>query len=53
MVLFTITQAVCVMLSVASLGHSMKKDASKFDRIVYCVCSVGYILLCVGLQGVK
>lgn len=53
MVMITIAQVVCAIMSVASLGNSMKKDASKFDRIVYCVCSIGYILLCVGFQGVK
>lgn len=53
MVMITIAQVVCAVMSVASLGHSMKKDHSKFDRIVYSVGSVIYILLCVAFQGVK
>lgn len=53
MVMITIAQIVCAVCSVASLGYSMKKDHSKFDKIVYSVGSIVYIVLLVAFQGVK
>lgn len=50
--MYTLTQFVCILLAVISMGQSIQKEASKFDRVLYGVYSIIFVFLIVLIEGV-
>lgn len=48
-----VIQIMCILLSLICIGQAIKNGATKFDKISFCVFCLIFLLLCVGLQGVK
>lgn len=48
-----VIQIVCLLLAVCSLGNAFRGNATKFDKISFSVVSILYLIMCIGLQGVK
>lgn len=53
MIVTTVAQYICIIFSLVCLGQAIKKDATNFDKISFCAFCLIFLLLCVGLQGVK
>ena len=51
--MIVVIQIMCILLSLICIGQAIKNGATKFDKISFCVFSLIFLLLCVGLQGVK
>ena len=49
----TIVQCACILFSVISIGQAIKNRATNFDKVYFGVFCILFLLLCVGLQGVK
>lgn len=48
-----IVQIACILFSVVSIGQAIKNGATKFDKVSFSVFCILFLLLCVGLQGVR
>lgn len=48
-----VVQIACILFSVISIGQAIKNGATKFDKISFSVLCILFLLLCVGLQGVR
>lgn len=48
-----IVQIACILFSVISIGQVIKNGATKFDKISFSVLCILFLLLCIGLQGVR
>lgn len=48
-----IVQIACILFSVVSIGQAIKNGATSFDKISFSVFCILFLLLCVGLQGVR
>lgn len=53
MIATTIVQCVCVVFSLVCLGQTIKRDASNFDKVLFGIFCYAFLMLCVGLQGVR
>lgn len=51
--MIVIIQIMCILLSLTCIGQAIKNGATKFDKISFCVFCLIFLLLCVGLQGVR
>lgn len=49
----TIVQCACVLFSLVCLGQAIKKGATNFDKGLFGIFCFLFLILCVGLQGVK
>ncbi len=48
-----IVQIACILFSVVSIGQAIKNRATNFDKVSFSVFCILFLLLCVGLQGVR
>ena len=53
MIATTIVQCACAIFSLVCIGQAIKKDATNFDKALFGVFCFLFLMLCVGLQGVK
>lgn len=53
MIAITVVQCVCVIFSLVCLGQAIKKDATNFDKGLFGVFCFLFLILCIGLQGVR
>lgn len=53
MIAINVVQCVCVIFSLVCLGQTIKRDASNFDKVLFGVFCFIFLMLCVGLQGVR
>lgn len=53
MIAITIVQCTCVIFSLVCLGQAIKKDATNFDKVLFGVFCFLFLILCIGLQGVR
>ena len=53
MIAINVVQCVCVVFSLVCLGQTIKRDASNFDKVLFGVFCFIFLMLCVGLQGVR
>ena len=53
MIATTIVQCACVIFSLVCLGQTIKRDASNFDKALFGAFCFLFLMLCVGLQGVR
>ena len=53
MIATTVVQCTCVLFSLICLGQVVKKDATNFDKIVLGIFCFLFLILSIGLQGVK
>lgn len=53
MIAISVVQCVCVIFSLVCLGQTIKRDASNFDKVLFGVFCFIFLMLCVGLQGVR
>lgn len=51
--MIVVVQIACILFSVISIGQVIKNGATKFDKISFSVFCILFLLLCVGLQGVR
>lgn len=51
--MIVVIQIMCILFSLICIGQAIKNGATKFDKISFCVFCLTFLLLCVGLQGVK
>ena len=51
--MIVVIQIMCILLSLICVGQAIKNGATRFDKISFCVFCLIFLLLCVGLQGVK
>lgn len=51
--MIVVIQIMCILFSLICIGQAIKNGATKFDKISFCVFCLVFLLLCVGLQGVK
>lgn len=51
--MIVIVQIACILFSVVSIGQAIKNGATKFDKVSFSVFCILFLLLCVGLQGVR
>lgn len=51
--MIVVVQIMCILFSLICIGQAIKNGATKFDKISFCVFCLIFLLLCVGLQGVK
>ena len=51
--MIVVVQIMCILLSLICIGQAIKTGVTKFDKISFCVFCLIFLLLCVGLQGVK
>lgn len=48
-----VTQIASALFALACIGHTLRADATKFDKILFCACAILFLLLSVGLQEVR
>ena len=53
MIATIVVQCVCVIFSLVCIGQAIKKDATNFDKVLFGVFCFLFLVLCIGLQGVK
>ena len=53
MIAINVVQCVCVIFSLVCLGQTIKRDASNFDKVLFGIFCFLFLMLCVGLQGVR
>lgn len=53
MIATTIVQCACVIFSLVCLGQTIKRGASNFDKVLFGIFCYTFLMLCVGLQGVR
>lgn len=53
MIAINVVQCACVLFSLVCLGQTIKRDASNFDKVLFGVFCFIFLMLCVGLQGVR
>ena len=53
MIATIVVQCACVLFSLVCLGQTIKRDASNFDKALFGVFCFLFLMLCVGLQGVR
>jgi hypothetical protein len=51
--MIVVIQIMCILLSLICVGQAIKNEATRFDIISFCVFCIIFLLLCVGLQGLK
>ena len=51
--MITVVQIACILFSIISIGQAIKNGATKFDKVSFSVFCILFLLLCVGLQGVR
>lgn len=51
--MIVVIQIMCILFSLICIGQAIKNGATKFDKVSFCVFCLVFLLLCVGLQGVK
>lgn len=53
MMAISVVQCACVVFSLVCLGQTIKGGASNFDKALFGVFCFLFLMLCVGLQGVR
>ena len=53
MIATIIVQCACVIFSFICLGQAIKKTTTNFDNVLFSVFCFLFLILCIGLQGVK
>ena len=53
MIAINVVQCTCVIFSLVCLGQAIKRDATNFDKALFGVFCFLFLMLCVGLQGVR
>lgn len=53
MIATIVVQCACVLFSLVCLGQTIKRNATNFDKSLFGVFCILFLLLCVGLQGVR
>ena len=53
MIAINVVQCVCVIFSLVCLGQTITRDASNFDKVLFGIFCFLFLMLCVGLQGVR
>lgn len=53
MIVTTVVQCACVIFSLVCLGQAIKKDATNFDKGLFGAFCFLFLILCIGLQGVR
>ena len=48
-----IVQIVCILLAMVSMGQSIRTGAATYEKVLYAVFSLIYLVLCIVLQGVR
>lgn len=51
--MIVVIQIMCILLSLICIGQAVKNGATNFDKVYFSVFCLIFLLLCVGLQGVK
>ena len=51
--MIVVIQIMCILFSLICIGQAIKNGATKFDKISFCVFCLIFLLMCVGLQGVR
>ena len=53
MIAITVVQCACILFSLVCLGQTIKKEATNFDKGLFGVFCFLFLVLCIGLQGVR
>lgn len=53
MITVTVVQCACILFSLVCLGQAIKKDATNFDKVLFGVFCFLFLIMCIGLQGVR
>lgn len=51
--MIVVIQIMCILFSLICIGQAIKNGSTKFDKISFCAFCLIFLLLCVGLQGVR
>lgn len=51
--MIVVVQIACILFSVISIGQAIKNRATNVDKVYFSIFCILFLLLCVGLQGVK
>ena len=53
MIATIIVQCACVLFSLVCLGQTIKRNATNFDKVLFGGFCFLFLMLCIGIQGVR
>lgn len=53
MIAINVVQCICVLFSLICLGQAIKNHATNFDKVLFGAFCFLFLILCIGLQGVR